>query len=694
VNWKTDAERLSGNEEFLSVAQVMALQSWALSTLFPGQDHPKPNDVYSTFKAQMGCLAASFVKKTNASRSMIQRFFAEALAWDDRNTLASLRLAGYKSGQEGIECLERGRDMFDPDRGFDSRIMAYLLCDLGNRYWEERRSGDALKTYLASLEHDCTCFNAYKEVLCNFSDSASGQSPAWTSFLQFLAAIGRRAEEWANYLDDMVWYVLAQFSGRTMALAMEADTKSGPIKRWACIKKLHQIALNLAERQKYLECRFLACRSFASTLSFAVARDKDGKIAIEMLEKAIAIASQLGEEERGKESGKGQMILPISKRTFSHTAEQLARLYLHRLLILKNQEGEGKSVSSIHRDIGNVRAKLKQLLGRQNAHQENTMMSCYQARWRKADGRPLVEQMAAVAEVVKEALAMLVDETPANDQLACESLWRVAVTIGNTKIATAIWKLLYLFAVAAREFRTEKGKRATTDKEIAYSCDGCGKGLLVDELVYVCQDCAGEAKFDQSCHDRVVGNTNPRIERLCSHHHKFIRIASETIARIHRWGAESDGEGPIRVLAVRTPHHKAQSTTKERTSEGRYTIQHHMKVPRHSEVKAGSVEKAESDDDETKEEREKWLDGEYLRLSQKLRSYSPPPPPPRRRGEQNEGTRQRQMPTLSTREAYRNEVKWGGADMVLLPGEVQVSILGEMSKLEKDFGDWFFEGKY
>ena len=149
MNWKTDAERLSGNEEFLSVAQVMALQSWALSTLFPGQDHPKPNDVYSTFKAQMGCLAASFVKKTNASRSMIQRFFAEALAWDGRNTLASLRLAGYKSGQEGIECLERGRDMFDPDRGFDSRIMAYLLCDLGNRYWEERRSGDALKTYLA-----------------------------------------------------------------------------------------------------------------------------------------------------------------------------------------------------------------------------------------------------------------------------------------------------------------------------------------------------------------------------------------------------------------------------------------------------------------------------------------------------------------------------------------------------------------
>jgi len=512
-----EAEWLSDDKEkLISHKQIKALDKWAEETLFPSQDASQTHDEYgkSMYNAQMGCVVQSFMMDREDSpnvQEVAKVFFTQAVDLDNGNTLACLHLSRYLEDKERTKRLELGRtdSHGEGEKKGDKRVMAYLLCELGNRYWEEGKESDARAAHDQSFKYDCTIFNAYKNVLQNYSNSGRPKHGDWESFVLFLVRIDNNKDGWKEYLDTMVWNVLVPFSGRTMALAVESELPGRPLLwSWNCIERLYNTVLELADKQGYFEIKFLAHQSFASTLSFAVSRDRGNEKAILNLEKAMEFAKEL-RKVRGEEA---KPLLRISDWRISRAAEQLARLYLHRLLVLKSLPNPQQEHQSTVESIGE---KFHAHVTEHNAHQENTALSCYLARWRKAEGKSEGEQVNAVKHVVEEAEAMLLDDIPTNDQQAWESLFQVAVTMNDLESAKTIWRLLYEFHSVPRD-----SSMATALGETGYVCDICGKGICIEQEVYICQDCAGEATFHEGCHTAY-----PKPERLCDRH-ELVRISS------------------------------------------------------------------------------------------------------------------------------------------------------------------------
>ncbi|KAK3295390.1 uncharacterized protein B0H64DRAFT_145193 [Chaetomium fimeti] len=110
--------------------------------------------------------------------------------------------------------------------------------------------------------------------------------------------------------------------------------------------------------------------------------------------------------------------------------------------------------------------------------------------------------------------------------------------MGNEELSTWIWRLLYAFTAIQRRNHTRQSSSTThhldqsqNHRRTIYVCDGCGESLGVDEEIYVCQVCAGEAKFHETCYKRlkrvvgIEGTGSNTLERLCSSHNEFVCIS-------------------------------------------------------------------------------------------------------------------------------------------------------------------------
>lgn len=660
-----EAEWLAADKEkSLFYMHINALEGWVKDTLFPDRDNSQNDDDSETdddaqahdkygesmYNAQMGCVVESFLedgRETSFKAGVAKRFFNRALEIDDGNTLACLHLSRYVKGEERIKRLELGRtDAHGGEGGLDNkRVMAYLLCELGNRYWKEGKKDSAVEAHNKSLERDCTIFNAYEDVLKTYIGLGDGlgydNQEGWKCFVLFLGKIASFKDDWKQYLDTMVWHLLVPFSGRTMALAVESTN----VKSWECIEGLYNTALELADKQKYFEIKFLAYQSFAYTLSFAVFHDEGNKKAILNLEKAVEFGKKLG----GVSNEEGKTVLRISDQLISHAGEQLARLYLHRLLELRHQ---GHCAG----EVDNVRRRFLARVAEQNTHQENTTLSCYLARWHKADGKSKEDQINAVKHLVEEAEAMLLDDTPTNDQQAWESLFQVAVTLGQRKIASNIREFLYVYHFATRAPEDED------NPETLYVCDKCGKGISVNEDVETCQDCAGEAMFHSDC--------AKSLGRLCTRHDR-ITISSSVEAEA-LWGFVSIFSIYMQGLKEKSGYEKEHGTEKEvgrsdakKERSGSPTFySRKMTKPRSRsrspQAKSGNMSKPHS-----------------RSRSPKSKSAKMPSRGGRSRSPETKSRFMRPGPPGSRAEALRMKMKMSGVDQVRAKGRPRKKGMGE-----------------
>ncbi|KAH6616045.1 hypothetical protein B0J18DRAFT_469293 [Chaetomium sp. MPI-SDFR-AT-0129] len=402
---------------------------------------------------------------------------------------------------------------------FDSRIIAYLLLDLGGAYEKGNDKKKALSTNIQSLTYNSTCFERYSEILDMYGNP-SNKSSGWDRMMRFLEKLNVYANQWESYLDEVV---SALFLGRTRSrqIALAAEVGAAELSGWSCIKSMYETAIKFADEKNDMECQFLLRYSYATTLSFVVANDEGSQTAISMLEESLKHASQL--EKNDAETGN----LLDAKYYINHAVGELARLYHNRLLLSR---GRGGGTAEGTAEDERIRSEFETLLRKRNAGEDKITLSCYLARRDKANGTTKEEQKKALEKAVKTASDMLSDDTSSSDQLACEMLFQVAVTMGDEDITTVLWKLLYVFKRIQSDGSDNKGP--ADDEETNYFCDGCGKRLLVDEEVYACGDCAGEAFFHKDCYERV---TEGSLQRLCGKHHDFVYISlsSEKASRIN-----------------------------------------------------------------------------------------------------------------------------------------------------------------